>query len=312
MTTVLSLGGGWQSSALLLMSCAGQLPKLDAAVFADTQNEMPETYDYLAYLDVQCAAAGIRLVRGTAGDLFADVEAKQGQGMQPSLPVRVRDADGALQRVNGYTCSYDYKRRVVTREVRRLCGPRGAWKQANVVQWIGYSMDEMSRMKQDDECRCGHKRAPHTGKRNKKPQGHEWGGGCRQCGCTSYDPWRVNDWPLIQQLRMTRRDCHRWILANGHPPPPRSACIQCPNRGNEHWRYLRAERPELWARAVHADQVVRHGLNGLNGAAFIHQSGVPLEDADLRSRVQVLDEDEGQAPLFADEDGDCDAGVCFT
>ena len=33
---VLSLGAGVQSSTLLLMSCRGVLPKLDAAIFADT------------------------------------------------------------------------------------------------------------------------------------------------------------------------------------------------------------------------------------------------------------------------------------
>lgn len=35
MLRVLSLGAGVQSSVLLLMSCRGELPKLDAAVFAD-------------------------------------------------------------------------------------------------------------------------------------------------------------------------------------------------------------------------------------------------------------------------------------
>ena len=34
---VLSLGAGVQSTTVLLMSCLGELPKLDAAVFADTQ-----------------------------------------------------------------------------------------------------------------------------------------------------------------------------------------------------------------------------------------------------------------------------------
>ena len=33
---VLSLGAGVQSTALLLMSCKGEIEKLDAAVFADT------------------------------------------------------------------------------------------------------------------------------------------------------------------------------------------------------------------------------------------------------------------------------------
>ena len=181
MTTlkILSLGGGWQSSCLLLMSAAGELPKLDAAVFADTQNEMPETYDYLDYLEAQIRPAGIPLIRASAGNLFQDVFDKAGKGMQPSLPVRVRDPKGVLQRVNHYTCSFDYKRRIVTREVRKLCGPRGAWKQANVEQWIGYTVDELSRMKPDFECRCGHAKTPSISKRSGRLRGHERSGKCR-------------------------------------------------------------------------------------------------------------------------------------
>lgn len=47
---VLSLGGGTQSCALALMSAQGDLPKLDHIVFADTQGELPETYEYIDYL----------------------------------------------------------------------------------------------------------------------------------------------------------------------------------------------------------------------------------------------------------------------
>ena len=111
---------------------------------------------------------------------------------------------------------------------------------------------------------------------------------------------------------MTRRGCEQWILGHGHPAPPRSACFACPNRGNGHWRDLRDNKPALWAKACALDEFVRHGLNGMDGAAYIHQSGVPLAQADLRGRVQRLAEDDGAEPMFLDEDMDCDAGVCFT
>jgi hypothetical protein len=117
---------------------------------------------------------------------------------------------------------------------------------------------------------------------------------------------------LITDLGMSRLDCRKWITANGHPPPDRSACWHCPNRGNAHWRDLRDNRPELWQKVIALDEFGRHGYNKLRGEAFIHPSGVPLAEADLRSRMQRLDEDEGAGPLFTDEDMDCDAGVCFT
>ena len=58
---VLSLGGGTQSCALALMSAAGDLPRLDHVVFADTQGELPETYAYIDYLRGVLDAAGIPL-----------------------------------------------------------------------------------------------------------------------------------------------------------------------------------------------------------------------------------------------------------
>jgi len=306
-----SLGGGWQSSALLLMSCRGELPKLDAAIFADTQNEMPETYEYLDYLREHADAAGIPLITVTKGNLEQDIYAKAHKGSQPTPPLRLRKPDGELSRVNSYTCSYDYKRRVVTAEVKRLCGKPGEWKRSNVQQWIGYTRDEMSRMKPDLECRCGHAKTPTTSKRTGRPRGHL--DGCRECRCDGWRPWRTNRWPLITELGMTRNDCARWLTSHGYRLPPRSACWHCPNRGNSHWRDLRDNKPDLWERSCALDDFVRHDLNLLKLPGFIHQSGVALRDADLRSRVQQRAEDEGQEPLFSEEtDMDCDAGVCFT
>lgn len=45
--TVLSLGAGVQSSTLLLMACAGELPRPDVAVFADTGWEPSAVYRWL-------------------------------------------------------------------------------------------------------------------------------------------------------------------------------------------------------------------------------------------------------------------------
>jgi 3'-phosphoadenosine 5'-phosphosulfate sulfotransferase (PAPS reductase)/FAD synthetase len=66
---VLSLGAGVQSTTVLLMSCRGVLPKLDAAVFADTRWEPTEVYDHLDWLTEEAAKAGIPVHRVTNGDL---------------------------------------------------------------------------------------------------------------------------------------------------------------------------------------------------------------------------------------------------
>ena len=56
---ILSLGAGIQSSALLLMSARGVLPKLDGAVFADTGWEPATVYETLEWLKVEAEKAGI-------------------------------------------------------------------------------------------------------------------------------------------------------------------------------------------------------------------------------------------------------------
>ena len=64
MPRVLSLGAGVQSSVVLLMSARGELPPLDAAVFADTKWEPRAVYEHLDWLE---AEAGVPLVRTDNG-----------------------------------------------------------------------------------------------------------------------------------------------------------------------------------------------------------------------------------------------------
>ncbi len=69
---VLALGAGVQSSMLLLMSLAGELPRLDAAIFADTQFEPQAVYQHLERLERAAHAAGVPVSRVTAGSLRDD------------------------------------------------------------------------------------------------------------------------------------------------------------------------------------------------------------------------------------------------
>lgn len=303
---VLSLGLGTQSCALALMSAAGDLPKLDHIVFADTQGELPETYAYLDYLRSVVEPAGIPVHVVTAGNLEEDLRVGHPIAKNPTPPAHVLNPDGTKGRIGAYRCSYDYKRRIITATVKRLCGGRGAWKRADVEQWIGFSLDEVGRMRTADECRCGHKVKRHPGT-------------CEQCRCESFDPWQVNRWPLVE-LRMRRDDTIRWFAKHGHPTPPRSACWFCPNSGNARWQALRATHPDLFERACTLDETIRAGggFNGrgnepFKGQLFLHRSLTALRDADTRTDAQVA-ADAGQGALFDDAvlALDCEAGVCFT
>ena len=51
---------------------------------------------------------------------------------------------------------------------------------------------------------------------------------------------------------------------------------------------MRLHRPDEWAEAVAFDQEIRH-LPGVRGECYLHRSGVPLDQVDLRTA-----EDRGQ------------------
>ena len=75
-----------------------------------------------------------------------------------------------------------------------------------IAQWLGISVDESHRAK------------------------------------LSRDAWISIEWPLIDPLRMTRRDCLRWNEQHGFPEPPRSACIGCPFHSDAEWRHMKRDR----------------------------------------------------------------------
>jgi hypothetical protein len=77
---VLSLGAGVQSSTLLLLSCRGELPMLDAAIFADTQYEPPAVYDHLTWLEGIARESEIPIYRVTKSNIRTDALRSQVRG----------------------------------------------------------------------------------------------------------------------------------------------------------------------------------------------------------------------------------------
>lgn len=71
---ILSLGAGVQSTALFILGCEGVvLPKLDAAVFADTQWEPRHVRDHLINLQTFGEEHGVAVYLATRGSLPKDV-----------------------------------------------------------------------------------------------------------------------------------------------------------------------------------------------------------------------------------------------
>lgn len=276
MIRILSLGAGVQSSAVLLMSIRGALPRLDAAIFADTQWEPAEVYDQLAFLIAEGAKAGIPVHVVTAGNLRQHVlDAAEGRTARCSKPpMYARNEDGQPGPL-GRDCSRDFKVRVIERKAKELAGltpGRPLPKAVVVEQWLGISSDEIQRMKASTE---------------------PW---LRIWHPLIEAPW--TDSAALRDDAMTRDDCARWMADNGFPPAPKSACIGCPYHSDAAWRAIRA-RPEQWADVCDFDRRARTipGVKG-QGGAYLHRSLVPLERA-------PIDRDEpGQQTL------ECSAG-CF-
>lgn len=290
---VLSLGAGVQSTTLLMLSAEGRLPKLDAAIFADTGWEPKAVYEHLDRLDRDIAQpAEIPLYRVSVGNIRED--ALDPQHRFASMPLFIKNQDGG----DGMTrrqCSSEYKIKPIKRQVRQLLGhphpapvPRGLY----VEQWIGISRDEIGRVKDSDV------------------------------------KYARNVFPLLDldgaadgRPGWTRDDCLRYLRASGWESTPKSACVGCPFHGNRQWRDLRDNHPAEWADAVDFDQAIRAGnargnANGkpLLGEAYLHASRVPLAMAPI-DRVTSHEWKSRQSDVFGQiadlelertEDGDPD------
>lgn len=98
--------------------------------------------------------------------------------------------------------------------------------------------------------------------------------------------WVTHRWPLIER-RMRREQCLKWLRENGHPEPPKSACIGCPFHSNAVWLDMKRNDPESWASAVEADRAIRDGWGKLTGQVFLHRSCLPLDEAPLEYKGQL-------------------------
>lgn len=294
MLEVLSLGAGVQSTLLLYMSCDGELPKLDAAIFADTRWEPEEVYAHLERCKDKAAKAGIRVIVHSAGDLRRDlldfwrVRRSADGKRHASIPAFVKNPDGTRGLVRRQ-CTSTYKIEVVERVIRReLLGLRDGqrWPTVPTVRmWIGISADEFHRRRRSNRAAIV-LHYPLLDVLTVRPQGR------------------------LFERGYTRQDCLDWFAAKGYPRPPRSACIGCPFHSDEEWAAMKLERPEEFADACEVDRLIRQNdadrlqeRGRLVGQPFLHSSLIPLEmvefDAsrDESERRGMANECEGMCGL---------------
>ena len=111
------------------------------------------------------------------------------------------------------------------------------------------------------------------------------------------------EYPLLD-LRIRRADCPDIITGAGLPVPPRSACWFCPLKRPSAWTTMRADEPELFARACALETLLNDRRDAQGKARiYLTRFNKPLD--------QAIGHD---TPLLApdDSDGACDSGHCFT
>ena len=270
--TVISYGGGVQSTAMLVLAVQGRLGyDIDAALFANVgeKAEHPATLDYVRNIAIPYAEKhGIQLHElkrttrdGRVRDLYDHLLEGTAAGKQSDI-IPLRGESGAPM---SRGCTRDYKIMVV-----------GKWLKANGVSkddpatvCIGISTDEITRVS------------------NKRPMAYE-----------------IPVYPLID-LGLSRMACLGVIKDAGLPEPAKSACYFCPFTRPSQWAEMRRDQPELFQQAADLEQLMnerreRTGVRPL----YLTRYGLPLAEA--------IGKAQDMLPGFAPDTDTCDEGYCWT
>ena len=277
--TVISLGGGVQSSVMALISSEGAFDRVpDCAIFADTHWEPPSVYEHIGWLEERLSFPLHVVDNGRS--LREDVKAltnHSGSRSYVDILVYLKGRDGESDSIGRRQCTTNYKVRPIRRRIRELLGLRKGQRVPSgttVELWLGISTDEAMRMK------------------------------------TSRDRWTANRYPLIE-AGVSRRDCVQWWIARYDRPLERSACVACPFQSRQRWVETkrracpRLDRgwPELFAEAVEIDARLRRGL-APDKTPYLHMLRMPLAEAVALDGAQMGA--DGQRDGFGNEcEGHC-------
>jgi hypothetical protein len=260
---ILSLGAGIQSTACYLLAMAGEIPGIDVAIFADTQDEPASVYRHLKWLESLHGPAILVRTAGRLGDMLLNGR-KTHRAALASIPAYTAGdpshvGGGQLQR----QCSTEFKSQVVERTIRRdILGLKPGQripKGADVVQMFGISLDEAGRAFRI------------------------------KSRMTETLPWCLPVFPLVER-EWTRGDCIRWLEPRVPHQTPRSACVFCPYRRDAEWMKLRETDPQGFQRAVDIDKAIRRPgavmASRLEGKLYLHDSRRPLDEIEFKHERQ--------------------------
>ena len=263
--TVISLGGGVQSSVMALMASGGAFGQLpDCAIFADTHWEPPTIYTHLDWLSRNLSFPLYAVDNGRS--LREDVKALTNHSGNRGFidlplyrkgPAREGVRNGQGDGMGRRQCTEHYKIRPIQRKIRELLGlSRGQRVPADTTV-LGISTDEAIRM------------------------------------TTSRDRWIHNRYPLIA-VGMSRKDCLEWWEGRYDRPLERSSCIGCPYQSRQRWAETKRRWPKPFAEVVEIDSNLR-GKLAFAKEPYLHPRRVPL--------AQAVNLDEAGLRAARDPDG---------
>jgi hypothetical protein len=238
-TQVWSCGGGTQSAAIAVLILCGKLPKPDYALMVDTERELSSTWDYMyGTLIPALEKFGLPMHLVRKSD-YATKDLYGGADNDTLLLPAYTTSEGAAGRMPTY-CSAEWKRDVAMRYMRKVLNID------QCQQWIGFSTDEMRRI-----------RTPRT-------------------------LWCQLRYPLIFDVPMNRDTCRKIVEAYGWPTPPRSSCWMCPHHSDKEWAHIKQSYPGDFQKAVELEREFRV----IDPFAYLHKLCVPLDEIEFVNEDQ--------------------------
>ena len=140
---ILSLGAGVQSSTLALMIQRGEIPMIDAAVFADTQAESIDTYIFLDWLKTKLTYPVYTITEGNLTDQLLNSDFP----IAPFYSFNIKTGKKGLMKRQ---CTNQFKVQPIIQKIRQLLGLKKykkVKKDTSVELLMGISVDEIFRMK---------------------------------------------------------------------------------------------------------------------------------------------------------------------
>ena len=216
---------------------------------ADPGMEDSRTYEYIAETSRRFASAGFehRIIKT---DLFGDFldAVRNGSTRFDTPPFWTKNAKTGKRGRLLQKCTSAYKiapmRRLIRETLQRDFGINTKSRPpcGSVRSWIGFSADEITRIKESDV------------------------------------KYIYNGYPLVA-MRMKKTDVVAYYRKIGKHLPPRSVCVACFANDIEHFRDMHNSRPDDWAKAVAVDEACRdlRGV-GIRDQCFVSSTLVPLKN----------------------------------